>query len=340
VAFAGVQGGEFRSNALLFNGGGTDTELRLELVSGDGTVAATASTSLRVGEIDQINDLIDFFGIEGLDAPTNTGPMTLTVTPTIGGPVAAGVSVIDDRSDDPSYEGSAGLHIIRTAGPCVDIPFPQPGLETTYAWEGYWDGHIVQGRLVTTHISAGTGPIGSDIEVVYSSELILTNLLFVKTTNSTDWYRPMDRPVGHAFALGSNVEVEQSVGGNSLPSETFESTYSPPLYIGPFRRFCEGVIWVSDSVTETIEHSGGPPTSELTAHVVGEVLEIGEITIAAGTFPVVHVRMRQLDESGRDAHTLDQWVSIEHGVFVAHEEIVYAPEHYVVAVIEMTSMTP
>ena len=89
-ALSGVVGGDFRSNALFFNGGGGSTELDLTLVSRTGAEFGSRSFDLLAGENDQINNVLGFFG-----APNSGAPYTLTVEVLDGGPVTTGVSVID-----------------------------------------------------------------------------------------------------------------------------------------------------------------------------------------------------------------------------------------------------
>ncbi len=108
---SGVLGGGFRSNAIFFNGAGEETELTLALVSGSGAGVGQKSLNLEIGETDQINNVLGFFG-----APDSGGPYTLRVTAVSGGPYSAGLSVIDRQSDDPTFEGAATIWFCNGGG--------------------------------------------------------------------------------------------------------------------------------------------------------------------------------------------------------------------------------
>ncbi len=287
---SGVLGGDFRSNALFFNGGPAETELELKLVSRTGSIVGTKTYNLEVGETDQINNVLGFFG-----APASGGPYTLIVKVIEGGPVSVGLSVIDSQSDDPTFEGAAKIWFCEISGggggggggggACVTLPFPSPGRQVTYHVLTEYDGDTAEGELVRTHHSTDANQ--SHDTSVMSLDAGM-GLIVTVTTESRDVHRVLSNPTGHGEIESSMDEVSAVAGGFQLPDSSSNTTYSPALYVGPFSRWCEGETWTTPSVTETIVSNPGGTTSEPSIPYDGVVDSTSEsVTTGAGTFDCV-----------------------------------------------------
>ncbi len=308
---SGVQGGDFRSNALFFNAGDTTTELNLELIRGDGTVVGTRTMTLKAGEIDQINNVIGFFGL----AKSN-GPHTLKASAEAGGPYSAALSVIDGGSDDPSYE-NARRSFAGDDGDCIDMNLPRIGTTVTYDWGGFmgdiFGGERFEGEMVKMHLAGGSDGIHELTIVTFQFEGIEVSF----TTDTIDIYSILTTPEGHAELTRSYTEQYGTTGGFPRPLITYDNTYSPPLYVGPLLRWCERESWSVPSVMETVVSDPGGTTTEPTLSAAGRVISVNEtITTPAGTFSVVHSIVGR-NWSGYGFRTaIQQWISTERGVLI------------------------
>lgn len=318
VSFSGVQGGDFRSNALFFNGGSAVTEVELELVAADGTVEGSRSITLLAGETDQVNDLLAFF-----DLPKSDAPHTLKVSPTSGGPVSAGVSTIDGDSGDPSYE--TGLRCFsrsfcyQQGAVCLGLEPPEPGLEVIYTWVGEFEGEVVHGGMARDHISYGLIS-GARMAVVDRTivDFNFNGFDVFFDTYSVDEYQ-MDSLGVVAGLRSSYSEVTAGTGDIEYPPQTYQVTYTPPWNGGPLLFFCEGEYWHAPSVTETtVTTAGGQTntTTEATPPSLGHVISVDEVLqTGAGAIPTVHLESWTVSPDG--TLVTEQWISIEHGVVLA-----------------------
>jgi len=105
--FTGLSNVGFRSNVGFFEIADVSDELALTLRDGAGSTVGAGAVSLAAGVMDQINNVFGFLGAGGAAGDS----YWLTVESRDG--VIPYLSVSDNRSNDPVYEGG-----VATSGPC------------------------------------------------------------------------------------------------------------------------------------------------------------------------------------------------------------------------------
>jgi hypothetical protein len=202
----------------------------------------------------------------------------------------------------------------------------------TYDIIGEYDGTSYEGEMVRTQHSAG--PTESHDTAVITFESM--GLTVTVTTETWQTHRVLTSPLGHGELLSIESDIEGEAGGIPFPVSNVVTSFSPPQYIGPFTRWCDGEEWTSPSVTQTVTTTPGGTTSEPTEPTEGEVEGISDsVTTPAGTFDCVHSRI-EVTSGSNDGGRAFAWISKELGVLVKEE--VYAPGGELIGRLEATAI--
>lgn len=208
------------------------------------------------------------------------------------------------------------------------MPYPAAGIEVTYDIIGEYDGTSYEGEMVRTQHSAG--PTESHDTAVITFETM--GLSVSITTESWQTHRVLSSPQGHGELLSTESDISGSAGGFPIPVSNVVTSYSPPQYVGPFVRWCDGEVWTSPSVTQTVTTTPGGTTTEPTEPTAGEVVGVSEsVTTPAGTFDCVHSTV-EITSGSDDGGRAVSWISKALGVLVKEE--VYTPDGALVGRLE------
>lgn len=307
AVFSGLAGGDFRSNAGLFNVGSTPATFDLELTRPSGARVGSTTLTLAGGEMNQLDGVVSRLGGSG------PGPFSLRIESGDASTYATFVSVIDNLSNDSVYEGPTVLRS-GAAGDCVEAELTAAGRVATYRVTGYVGGIAYSGEMVTTFTET-TPTMGRSTS---RSEYEIEGETVVRDVDVVHHYTILASPSGHATTNDLSLTTTTTISGLATTSHT-TMTYTPPLYVGPFTRWCGGETWTTPTVTIATVQDGVTVYSGPTDITNGVVEAIGEpLTTPAGTFTTVRIMETQV--TGEDPGSRQvRWLSPELGIMLKEQ---------------------
>lgn len=198
------------------------------------------------------------------------------------------------------HDVSSLLGISDGSDGCVTVELPPSQLFVTY-------------RLID--LIHPTAPI-----IVQDTTFLTTTDTFSKvhTTQKIDNGSQEFDIVTSSFVNNDMLYVESvdiTITGQLSEPIAQHTTYTPAKLAHPFRDFCEGSTWTSDSVTETT--AGITTESTATPVINGTVESVNEtVELDIGTFNTVRYLTQSEDGNGGYSIT---WISIDFGIEVRVE---------------------
>jgi len=301
----------FRSNAGFFNLEDKVNTLELTMTDSEGTVVGERTYTLDPGQMKQVN-IFKYLGING----KSNDFYALRVEGVCD--VASYVSVIDNITNDPTYE--SGIHRALDNGGgggggggagCVDLPFVADGTVVSYDASGTSGGVSYNGTITGTYTFATS---------TQSHAVLVTQVagLGTVTRNETMEYKILTNPDGYREV--SQIIVSQTTTIPGQEDEEYMDTYEPPYNDGPYTTVCANDTWTRPPVNEIHEEHEGSSNGQ-TDEWRGQVIAIDEqLVTPAGTFTAVHTRITQVtgEEAGR---TIDRWRDAATGVDLQVEDV-------------------
>ncbi len=325
IVYTGLSNTGFRSNVGFFNLEDEQVDLALTIIDATGTQRTARDYTLGPNEMNQINDVFNWMGLP----TTSDGFYSLIIAGESD--VSAFVSIIDDLSNDPTYQPgevrSAGGGGGGGGGECVTLPEIPDGTVTTHNISGLQDflGQLLpfDGAHQTTYgettATTNTINVHDELTVTFGGSTVDAT---ADATLGFEFHIP-DDPAG-LLRLGRDINhLEYTFLGNTTTTDTV-TTYDPakidPAKVsGPAATWCQGATWIAPSVIATTEVDDDPPEQSATATEEGEVHSITEvISVPAGAFTTVWYTVTTTSGEGAGG-TNTLWLDVETGIIVKQE---------------------